>query len=83
MPWEVVPVSELRLAFIHQIVTLHRPVPQTCADFHIRRKTASKWLRRYREGAADGLADRSRRPARSPARIATDQEEAILRARDT
>jgi hypothetical protein len=62
MPWEVLPVSELRLTFVHQVVTLHRPILRVCADFHICRKTGSKWLRRYREEPADGLKDRSRRP---------------------
>ncbi len=83
MPWEVLPVSELRLAFVHQVVTLHRPVPQACADFRISRKTGYKWLRRYREGATDGLNDVPRRPHRSPARSADDLEAAILRVRDT
>ncbi len=83
MPWEVLPVSELRLAFVHQVVTLHRPVPQACADFRISRKTGYKWLRRYREGATDGLNDVPRRPHRSPARSADDLEAAILQVRDT
>jgi transposase InsO family protein len=83
MPWEVLPVSELRLAFVHQVLTLHRPVPQTCAEFHISRKTGYKWLQRYHAQQADGLADRSRRPQHSPRRIAADLEAAILRVRDT
>lgn len=83
MPWEVLPVSELRLAFVHQIITLHRSIPQVCADFHISRKTGYKWLRRYREGMTDGLKDGSRRPRHSPARVVADLEEAILQVRDT
>ncbi len=83
MPWEVLPGSELRLAFVHQVVTLHRPVPQACADSRISRKTGYKWLRRHREGATDGLNDVPRRPHRSPARSADDLEAAILRVRDT
>ena len=83
MPWEVLPVSELRLAFVHQVVTLHRSVPRACADFRISRKTGYKWLRRYRERATDGLNDVPRRPHRSPARSADDTEAAILRVRDT
>ncbi len=83
MPWEVLPVSELRLAFVHQVVTLHRSVPQACADFRISRKTGYKWLRRYRERATDGLDDAPRRPHRSPARSPDDTEAAILRIRDT
>ena len=83
MPWEILPVSELRLAFVHQIITLHRPIPLVCDDFHISRKTGYKWLRRYREESGDGLKDRSRRPQRSPARTEPDLEQAILQVRDT
>ncbi len=34
------------------------------ASFNVSAKTAAKWVRRYREGGADALADRSSRPAR-------------------
>lgn len=83
MPWEVLPVSELRLAFVHQVLTLHRPIPLACADFRISRKTAYNWLRRYRDGSDGGLKDRARRPHRSPARTGADWGQAILRGRDT
>jgi transposase InsO family protein len=83
MPREVPPVSELRLAFVHQVLTLHRPILRACADFHISRQTGYKWLRRSREGSARGLEDRPRRPHRSPARTPPDREQAILRVRDT
>lgn len=26
MPWSVQPMSEIRLAFVHQVLTLHKPV---------------------------------------------------------
>jgi transposase InsO family protein len=34
------------------------------ASFNVSAKTAAKWVRRYREGGAAGLADRSSRPVR-------------------
>jgi transposase len=83
MPWEVLPVSELRTAFVHQILTLHRPFQQVCDDFSISRKTGYKWLGRYREGPGEGLKDRSRRPRRSPMQVDPALEEAILQVRDT
>lgn len=50
--------------------------------FGISRKTAYKWLQRYRVTGADGLCDRSRRPHGSPQRTAEDIEQLILSLRD-
>ena len=46
-------------------------------------RTASKWLRRYREGDIE-LRDRSSRPRRSPMRLSDERVRVIeaLRARD-
>ena len=49
MPWEVKPVSEIRLAFIHEVRTLHTPVSLACLKFKISRKTGYKWLARYQD----------------------------------
>jgi transposase InsO family protein len=82
MPWEVSPVPELRLPFVHQVLTLRRPVAAACRDFGISRTTAYKWLGRYRDGPGRALADRSRRPHQSPGRTPADAEQAILDIRD-
>src|SRR5438445_426891 len=60
MPWKVEPVSDIRLAFVHQVISLHCPVAQACRKFHISRKTGYKWLRRYRLCPEQKLADQSR-----------------------
>ena len=82
MPWEVSPVSELRLAFVHQVLTLGRPVARACRDFGISRQAGYKWLRRYRAAPARPLADASRRPHASPGRTPPELERAVLAARD-
>jgi transposase InsO family protein len=82
MPWEVSPVSELRLAFVHQVLTLRRPVAAACRDFGISRTTAYKWLGRYRGDPGEPLADRSRRPHQSPRQTPAAVETAILDVRD-
>jgi transposase InsO family protein len=82
MPWEVHPVSEIRLAFVHQVLSLHTPVSAACRSFGISRKTGHKWLRRYRTAPDQPLADQSRRPQSSPARTATPLAEAVLKVRD-
>ena len=66
MPWEVLPVSELRTAFVHEVRTLHTPVSVACEKFNISRKTGYKWLARYAELPGVPLVDRSRRPVSSP-----------------
>src|SRR5215510_2858729 len=81
MPWEVAPVSELRLAFIHLVETLHSSVAEACRKFGVSRKTGYKWLGRYRAAPEQPLADRSRRPAHSPRRTEVDLEARILDVR--
>lgn len=81
MPWEVSPVSEIRLAFVHQVESLHYSVTQACADFGISRKTGYKWLSRYRVCPEEPLEDRSRRPRSSPSATPETVEKAILRVR--
>src|SRR4051812_16566187 len=93
MPWKVEPpVSELRLALVHNVRTLGRPVAVVAREFGVSRKTAYKWLAVYDAAAAAAaaaaavpaptLADRSRRPARSPGRTAGAVEERVLAVRD-
>jgi transposase InsO family protein len=81
MPWEVAPVSELRLAFVHQVVTFHSSVTEACRKFGISRKTGYKWLQRYRSAPEQPLADHSRRPGSSPRRTELEIETQILQVR--
>jgi transposase InsO family protein len=80
MPWSTTTVSELRTAFVHAVRTANRPVAQAARDFGISRPTAYKWLARF--DAQEPLADRSRKPARSPARTPEALEAAVLAVRD-
>jgi hypothetical protein len=71
-------VSEIRLAFIHEVRTLHTPVSLACQKFKISRKTAYKWLTRYQQQPGLPLTDRSRRPKSSPRRTPESLEQAVL-----
>jgi len=82
MSWKVTPVSEIRLAFVHQVVTLNIPVAKACRDFGISRKTGYKWIARFQQQPLVPLNDRSRRPNASPARTNSDIEKRILEVRD-
>jgi len=44
------------------------PVAAAAERFQVSAKTARKWRDRYLDEGADGLADRSSRPRRSPTR---------------
>jgi transposase len=81
MPWEVQPVSELRLAFVHQVVTLHSSVTEACAKFGVSRKTGYKWLGRYRREPQEPLLNQSRRPHGSPERTDETIEQKVLEVR--
>src|SRR5439155_17445613 len=54
---------------------------ELCRRFGIAPKTGYKWLLRYAQAGASGLEDRSKRPRRSPARTATEVEQAVVRLR--
>ena len=81
MPWSVRPMSEVRLAFVHHVLTLHEPVTAACGAFGISRKTGYKWLARYRGDPARPLVDVPRRPKHSPARTRGDVERAGVAVR--
>jgi putative transposase len=70
---------------IHRFVSLAATgrftVTELCADFHISRKTAYKWLHRYRAEGVQGLRPRSRRPRSCAHRTAEEVERLILRER--
>jgi transposase InsO family protein len=88
MPWKVSAVSEMRVALCHAVRVCRVPVSAAARDFGVSRKTAHKWLAAYdaagREGVAPlaAMADRSRRPLRSPGKTAEAVERAVLAVRD-
>ena len=74
---------EQRIAFISRaLVTPRGEFSELCRQFRIARKTGYKWLTRYRTTpSVTALADRSRRPRRSPTRLPVSLEERILALR--
>jgi transposase InsO family protein len=57
------------------------PAAQVAEQLGVSRATVYKWLRRYREAGPAGLADRSSRPRRMPARTPARVETRVLAAR--
>lgn len=81
MPWREVSVMEQRREFVRlaQLEGVNRR--ELCRRFGISPPVAYKWLARAGCGE-EGLADRSRRPRRSPGRTDAELEAAVLRVRD-
>jgi transposase InsO family protein len=76
MPWKALSMYEQRLALIHRIVTLKQAVGKVAKEFGVSRKTVHKWLRRYRRH--ESVADRPRRPKRSPGKTCPQTEDQVL-----
>jgi transposase len=67
---------------IHAVRTAGLSVTEAARRFGVSRKSAHKWLDRFDAEPEAPLADRSRRPRRSPARTPEDVEHLVLEARD-
>jgi transposase InsO family protein len=69
-----------RKLIVARVLAGHRP-GEVAKQLGISRQTVYKWVRRWRAEGAAGLADRSSRPHRMPARTSADKVAAILAAR--
>src|SRR5688572_30230040 len=81
MPWkETTAVSE-RLELVELAAGGGAEVALLCRRFGVSRKTAYRWVARYRAGGAAALVDRSRRPHTSPSRTAAEVEARVVELR--
>lgn len=82
MPWaKVVSVMDQRREFVRLAMQDGTNRRELCRRFGISPQTGYKWLRRHRAGEVE-LADRLRRPHRSPRRTPAELEQRIVRVRD-
>lgn len=81
MPWKETTNMSQRTEFIAQAKGEGVNFSALCRLYGISRKTGYKWVKREREGGESGLADRSRRPHRSPRRTEGDLEVQVLEVR--
>jgi transposase InsO family protein len=82
MPWKVCSSMSERAEFVQLASQEGANVAELCRRYGISRKTGYKWL--SRSGGAEGvaeLADRSRRPRRSPERSSAAVEANVVRLR--
>jgi transposase InsO family protein len=81
MPFRERCVMSLREEFVQRALAEDEPFRALCRRFEISAPTGYRWLVRYRREGLAGLADRSRRPRRSPRRTSPELEAAVLALR--
>jgi len=59
VPWQVSSPMSARFAFVQSCLRHGESVVARCAQFGISEKTGQKWLKRFREGGVEALAERS------------------------
>ena len=81
MPWMELSAMDARLCFVSSCLREEAPVTVLCLQHGISRKTGYKWLARYEELGAAGLADRSSAPLSSGCRLGAAVIDPILALR--
>jgi transposase InsO family protein len=81
MPWGSASVTEQRLKFVVAASRKQASLAELCREFDISRQTGYTWLRRYQQGGAAQVAERSRRPEHSPQRTSPEIEHAVVELR--
>jgi transposase len=81
MPWHERNALDQRNEFIGEWLERERPITELSRIYGVSRKTAYKWLERFRESGRAGLADRSRAPHHSPQAIGEETAATIVAER--
>ena len=85
MPWKETCVYSQRVEFILEWKRSRTTLSALCRAFGVSRTTAYKWIERFQtegeEQFLDVLEDRSRRPCRTPHKVAPEVEDLIIQAR--
>jgi len=67
-----------RLRFVTTLESGLYSMSELCERFGVSRRTGYKWMSRWLEGGHEGLADRSRRPHRSPGKTPRSIEDLLI-----
>jgi putative transposase len=81
MAWKERSRVDERMLLIGEYLKGERVMVDLCREFGVSRKTAYKWVTRYRDSGPAGLADKSRAPLTHPARLKTVVVDTVLEAR--
>jgi putative transposase len=72
MPWKEANVMDLKTDFVTRALREETSFTALCRSYGISTKTGYKWKKRFLADGRSGLADRSRRPQRSPSLVCED-----------
>ena len=81
MPWKTMDVQEQRVEFVVAANRGEKSLTALCQEFGISRPTGMLWRERYQQAGLAGIAERSRRPLRSPERTVTELEQRVVLVR--
>jgi transposase InsO family protein len=81
MAWKTMDVQEQKVRFVVAATRRERSLTALCEEFGISRPTGYLWWKRYEEAGLAGIAERSRRPQRSPQRTAAEVEQRVVELR--
>jgi transposase InsO family protein len=81
MPWQQVTPMSQKKEFMHLAQREGANISRLCRYFQVSRKTAYKWLDRYRREGEAGLREQGRRPRSSPGATPPAMEAAVLELR--
>ncbi len=81
MAWGTVNVDDQRMQFVILASRRETTMKQLCEQFEISRPTGYAWVQRYRMGGVAAVAEKSRRPRRSPMRTEAEIEQRVVRLR--
>ena len=82
MPWKAMSMTDQRREFVRLAESGEVSVAELCRRFGVSRDVGHRLLGRYRAEGEAGLADRSRRPHRSPRQTALEMEARVLAVRE-
>ena len=83
MAWKECSRVDQRVLLVSEFMKGEQQMAELCRSFGVSRKTAYKWVARYKADGPAGLADRSRAPLTHATRVAPVILEALLEARRT
>lgn len=83
MPWRTESVMDQRIEFVLRAKEGDEAIAALCREYGISRPTGYLWLNRYHAvGSVSGLAERSRRPLKSPERTNEKVTAAVVELRE-
>lgn len=81
MAWKECSRVDQRVLLVGEFMKGEQQMAELCRNFGVSRKTAYKWVARYKADGPAGLVDRSRAPLTHATRVAPVVLEALLEAR--